>query len=235
MRTKKYIQDNESAGFNLSISDLMAALCALLALVMIVFAFQLKKSEEGLQRLTNEYQQMQKELYEELCIEFDKDLKKWDAEITEDLTIRFKNEKVMFKPESAELKPDFENILSDFFPRLTSILNLTKFKDEIEEIRIEGHTATNDNMSRDNDYITGMRLSQMRTTNVMLYCLNTIPTRQYREWTQRNIAAIGYSNSRPISADGVISKEKSRRVEFRIKTKADAKIREIAEELKGDA
>ena len=73
-----------------------------------------------------------------------------------------------------------------------------------------------------------MELSQERTRNVMIFCLDTLKNVEKREWVQGNIAAIGYSFSRP-AKDKYNNDDwdSSRRVEFRIKTKAEAVIEEI--------
>ena len=59
----------------------------------------------------------------------------WDAEIIRDsLTIRFREPRVLFEIGQAKLKPKFQNILKDFFPRYIRILN-SGFEEEISEIR----------------------------------------------------------------------------------------------------
>ena len=230
MRTKKYIKERKDTNYNLSIGDLMIALCALLALATVIFAIQLQEAQEKLKERTWAYVVLQRELREAFHEEFDKDLKKWDAEITEEGVIKFNKTEVLFTKERAELQEQYKQILSDFFPRLIALLYQPRFRDNIEEIRIEGHTAVDRFMSKDKDYITGMKLSQQRTTNVMLFCLDTVP--EQREWVQKNIAAIGYSNSRSIKDNVTITKkESSRRVDFRINTKADAVLKGLAKEF----
>ncbi|MBR5033262.1 MAG: hypothetical protein IKX70_06305 [Treponema sp.] len=233
MRTRKNNKEGNSVGFDLSISDLMAALCGIFALIMIIVVVQLNTSKAeymAKNQKAEEYYSMQNDLYEELLKEFEKDLKKWNAEITKDLTIRFKDSNVLFEPWKANLTTDFEAILNDFFPRLTRILQKEQFLDEIEELRIEGHTARESRKSLNVDYEEGMELSQERTRNVMLHCLKTL-NNDDREWVQSNIAAIGYSLSRPVkNEDGEINWEASRRVEFKIKTKAEKVIEEIADQ-----
>lgn len=205
----------------MSISDLMTALCALFALIMIVFASQLNEEREKLKIMAGEYVSLRDELTAEIYKEFEKDLEKWNAEIDyEKGIIKFNDSEVLFNPEEAVLKKRYKEILSDFFPRLVVLLENPKFRDEIKEIRIEGHTARDSHMTEEEDYITGMILSQERTTNTMLYCLDTVP--EHRKWVQKKIAAIGYSNSHSTE-----DKKTSRRVEFRIDIKAEEKIKQI--------
>src|SRR5215472_5781181 len=42
----------------------------------------------------------------------------------------------------SELKPEFQAILQDFFPRYVRILTSSKYRDAISEVRIEGHTSS---------------------------------------------------------------------------------------------
>lgn len=232
MRTRKRYSEGDSVGFDLSISDLMSALCGIFALIMITVVVQLNTTKAeyiSKNQKAEEYYSMQNDLYKDLNKEFEKDLKKWNAEITPDLTIRFKDSNVLFEPWKANLTPTFRNILSDFFPRLIVILEKDAYKTEIEEIRIEGHTAREKAINYNRDYKEGMELSQERTREVMLHCLNTLKNDD-RNWVQSNIAAIGYSLSRPVVyEDGEPNWESSRRVEFKIKTKAEKVIEEMAD------
>jgi outer membrane protein OmpA-like peptidoglycan-associated protein len=231
MRTRKQYTDGDTSNFDLSISDLMSALCGIFALIMICVVVLLnttKAEYNSKNKKAEEYYSKQKELYDDLNEEFKNDLKKWNAEITPDLTIRFKDSNVLFEPWKADLRPEFKNILHDFFPRLIIILEKPQYKAEIDEIRIEGHTARERKKSFNQDYKEGMELSQERTREVMLYCLNGLKNKD-REWVQSNIAAIGYSLSRPVKVADEINWEVSRRVEFKIKTKAEKVIEELAD------
>lgn len=234
MRSKKNLKNENINNYDLSISDLMAALCGIFVLILISVILQLNqsKAEYVLKNQKAEaYYSMQNAIYEDLTAEFFDDLKTWDAEIDkETLTIRFNNSKVLFEPNKSKLKPEFQRILVDFFPRLIAVLQKKDYVDEIDEIRIEGHTARNRNQSDSEDYITGMELSQERTLKVMLYCLETVP--EYTSWVQTNIAAIGYSKSRPIldPKTQLPEWEKSRRVEFRIKTKSEKVLEDIRDQ-----
>ncbi|MBR4247699.1 MAG: hypothetical protein IKQ13_11975 [Treponema sp.] len=231
MRTRKRYTEGDSVGFDLSISDLMSALCGIFALIMITVVVQLNTTKAeyiAKNKTAEEYYSMQHDLYKELNKEFEKDLEKWNAEITPDLTIRFKDSNVLFEPWKANLKQGFKKILNDFFPRLIVILEKKTYKEEIEEIRIEGHTARESRKSLNQDYKEGMELSQERTREVMLHCLKTLKNDD-REWVQSNIAAIGYSLSRPVKNNNEINWEASRRVEFKIKTRAEKVIEEMAD------
>ncbi len=231
MRTRKQYTEKDTSNFDLSISDLMSALCGLFTLIMICVIIQLNTTKAeylAKNQKAEAYYSKQNDLYNDLNEEFKNDLQKWNAEITKDLTIRFKDSNVLFEPWKAELRSAFKDILSNFFPRLIVILEKQTYKDEIEEIRIEGHTARENGKSYNQDYKEGMELSQERTREVMLFCLDRL-SNEDREWVQSNIAAIGYSLSRPVQENGVINWDDSRRVEFKIKTTAEKVIEELAD------
>ena len=98
---------------------------------------------------------------------------------------------------------------------------LLKALDNIEEIRIEGHTNSN------GGYFSNMELSQNRTRAVLQYCLNMMPEEDMA-WAKALITANGLSSSHLIMKDGQEDKELSRRVEFRVRTNAEKQLEEIA-------
>ena len=213
----------ESAGdFNLSISDMMSALCAIFVLLCLGIILQLKQISEH-------YVNTKYTLYEDLSKEFSTDLEKWNAEIdAENLSIRFKDPDVLFVMNKANLRASYKQILDDFFPRLLKVVG--NYEDLIEEIRIEGHSAEAEDSIRKGkiterqDYDEGMELSQSRTRSVLSYCLNDTKYPKSGGWIRSKIVAIGYSKSRPVEKDGKIDWPASRRVEFRIKLNSDSEI-----------
>ena len=245
MRSKLYKPQAESGNYDLSISDLMSALCCIFLLVLSVFILQLNKQKAKYEQekaeytaknsLAEKYSEMQKNLHDDIENEFKEEFKTWNAYISDDLTIHFNDIRILFAPDRPELKDDFKTILNSFFPRLINVLAKEEYVDEILEIRIEGHTARNEFQKAEEDYTSGMNLSQERTTNVLFYCLqNTKPMTKFiggknsKQWIRERIAAIGYSNSIPINkANGEYDKDASRRVEIKIKTKAENVISEI--------
>lgn len=238
MRTRRIKTETQSASYDLSISDLMAALCCifLVFLSKTVLQLNLQKSEYAAKNeVAEEYRSMQSSLYQDLFDEFESDFQKWNLTLTPDLTFHFRDDDALFQKDSAKLQLPFEKILDDFFPRLIKVISNEDYANKIEEIRIEGHTAENIRQTRDEDYKTGMELSQERTREVLFYCLqntklkeNKIQNENSVEWVRKRIAAIGYSNSIPSTDEtGKIDWEKSRRVEIKIKTNSDAVITDI--------
>lgn len=221
----------ESAGdFNLSISDMMSALCAIFVLLCLGIILQLKQLSEN-------YVNTKDTLYKDLNNEFSANLSNWNAEIDEkNLSIRFKDPDVLFVMNKADLRNSYKHILDDFFPRLLKVVS--KYEDLIEEIRIEGHSSEAEESIRmgkiteRQDYDEGMELSQSRTRSVLSYCLNDTKYPKYRSWIRSKIVAIGYSKSRPVEIDGKIDWAASRRVEFRIKLNSDNEIQKYLSDSK---
>ena len=120
------------------------------------------------------------------------------------------------------LQTKFQDILKDFFPRYLKLISSPQYKDNIEEIRIEGHTDSK------GSYEYNMQLSQDRTRSVLSFCLWMVPPKE-KQWTIARITANGLSSSRLIyNPDGTENRELSRRVEFRIRTNAEKQLEEIA-------
>lgn len=246
MRTKRFRYFEGDGGYDLSISDLMSALCCIFILVTISIVASLKEKNS----LADKYQELQQDLFLDLQEEMGTDLEKWGAMIDPDtLTIRFSSDDG-FDARSPELKAGYKKVLHEFFPKLVSILQQDKYKNEIEEIRIEGFTAPDkadpQGEGSEHDYTSGIELSQERTMNVLLYCLEntnysqeTDPKKKEaeKEWIRKHIVSNGYSLSRPLGDDGKLIEENrkltdaekaaTRRVEFRIKTNSDKIVQQF--------
>jgi outer membrane protein OmpA-like peptidoglycan-associated protein len=195
-----------------------------------------KKSQDSIKEIVITYQASQTMLNQDLYAEFEKDLTRWGAEITKDNIFRFNSPEVLFKTGSSRISREFKRILNDFFPRYIHLLTSKKYIQEIDEIRIEGHT-TNDwrrGASKNTVYLKNMRLSQNRANDVLAYCY-TIRTlkQQDKRWLEHKLRANGMAFAKLIpKKDGTTDYRKSKRVEFRVVTKAQEKIYKIIEELR---
>jgi len=155
--------------------------------------------------------------------EFRGDLVKWNATIDSSLTIRFQEPDVLFETNKYQLKEAFKDILKDFFPRYIKVISKPEFKQNIEEIRIEGHT---DNVG---NYYHNMELSQNRTRSVLTYVLEyTDLVLESKQWVKENLTANGLSFSKPIADNNTKEgRDRNRRVEFRLRTDAEKQIDEL--------
>jgi outer membrane protein OmpA-like peptidoglycan-associated protein len=219
-RTTK-INEHEENVFSSSTGDLMAGLLFIFILLLMGALLRVQQKAEQDEEVVRRYDQIKTQLYIDLQDEFKDDLKAWRATIDPSLSVRFQEPSMLFDEGKSELKDSFKVILNDFFPRYIAVLKRKQYKDNIEEIRIEGHTNSN------GEYFSNMKLSQDRTRAVLQYCLGLMRPKDL-PWAKRLITANGLSSSHPILLNGKEDKQLSRRVEFRVRTNAEKQLEEIA-------
>ena len=234
------------------LSDLMTGLMMIFMLVAITFMVRVEsdaKAQEAVAKAAESqakivaqiaklYDDTREEIYKALYTEFKNDLPVWRAVLSrQDLALRFIAPEVQFDVGKDVVKPEFEQILTEFFPRYVKIITSEKYRNTIEDIRIEGHTSSKWGdplklivpITTDQAYVLNMGLSQARAFNVLKIVLSNptpIVTDQ-KGWLKRFLTANGMSSSRPIEVNGKEDDVASQRVEFKIRTKADERIGEI--------
>ena len=224
----------------ISISDMMAGLMMIFLFIAISYMLHIRADKEKIEQIAVTYEKLQSDLYDDLEEEFKKDLDEWNAVLNKQtLSIRFKEPAVLFPPGAAEVRPLFRKMLDEFFPRYIKILTETKnvdgkykYKADIAEIRIEGHTSSewSEQVTPREAYILNMELSQGRTRSVLNYVIQieNPQIQQNRKWIRDNLTANGLSSSKLIlNPDGTENSQESRRVEFRVRTNAEKRIVEI--------
>ncbi|ATX76148.1 MULTISPECIES: OmpA family protein [Reinekea] len=214
-----------------SVSDLMAGLMMVFLLIAIVFMVNAERERNKVRDVAVLYDRLRTQLYQDLLTEFAPDLEQWGAEINPDLSIRFGRPELIFDRGANKLKTGFEDILQDFFPRYLGIITSVKYRDDIAEVRIEGHTSSGWlGQEEDSAYILNMGLSQERTRSTLDYLLLLPEVQQEKYWLKAHMTANGLSSSKPIlSLGGEEDRERSRRVEFRLRTDAESRIAAILE------
>lgn len=224
----------DAEGHWLSVSDLMAGLMMVFMLVSIVFMVNVEIERNKVRDVAILYDQLRTQLYKDLNAEFKQDMEVWGAELDEDLVFRFNNTEVLFDKGQARLKPDFKDILEDFFPRYVGIITGSNYRDDILEVRIEGHTssgwfgATNE----DDAYIRNMALSQERTRSTLGFLLELNSVADQKNWLKQRLTANGLSSAKVVTGPaGVENKDRSRRVEFRVRTDAEGRIATILDRV----
>ena len=243
------LREKETEEHWISISDVMAGLMVIFLFIAISYMVHINRATEQKNRTTEQikgkfsaYKNLRGDLSAKLHTEFEgTTIKKtqfrsvWRGHLdVETLSIRFKNP---FPSGVANVPASFKNILSKFFPRYIAVL--TKYRDKIDEIRIEGHTSSvwqgeseleRDYSREDAVYLENMKLSQNRARNVLKHVLgiNQPQIGRNKNWIKKNLTANGLSSSQLIlNPDGTENKEESRRVEFRVVTKSEKLIDEI--------
>jgi outer membrane protein OmpA-like peptidoglycan-associated protein len=212
------------------LSDLMTGLMLVFLLIAMAFMLKVQEAARVATEIATQFEGTKSDLNQALQEEFKDDLKRWNAEILADLTVRFREPDVLFATGSAELNARFQGILRDFFPRYLSILYSDKYRQSIKEIRIEGHTSRiwNRSTSERDAYFRNMELSQSRTRSTLQYLFSVAPTSIDDTWIRLRLTANGLSSAHPVVIDGREDSLRSQRVEFRVVTNAEERIRDIA-------
>lgn len=216
------------------LADLMTGLMMVFLLVSIVYMVKVEADSNQLRHIATDYSTLRIQLYEDLRTEFANDLPKWGAELDRDMTIRFREPDVLFDTGSDSLKPRFQTILDDFFPRYVRILTSDKYRRSIKEVRIEGHTSSvwTNSTSEQDAYFKNMALSQARTRSVLQYVMGLSAVSAELPWLRSFVTANGLSSAKPVTnADGREDMVRSQRVEFRVRTDADSRMAEMLEAL----
>lgn len=221
------------------LADLMTVLMVMFLFISIAYMAEIENEQKRKDKIISDYEETKVEIYNELQRTFKKDFNRWKLELDSDLSIKFTNPQVLFKSGSADITIYFSNILSEFLPKYLNVLK--KYKENITEIRIEGHTDTEPiNKLSEDPYIDNMFLSQNRARNVLAFLrkleyfksLNIEERRMF----QYLITANGLSYGRALDRKNkiaflnntTIDNNKSRRVEFRIVTASEKVVKEFS-------
>ncbi len=177
-----------------------------------------------------------KGLYEALTEEFKDDFEPWNAELTkDDLMFRFNDPATLFEKGSDQVKPEFAKILDDFFPRYLKVLS--QYKDNIQEVRVEGHTSSEYSLAKNDDeryqfnkILSQKRADAVRDTSVQNVVFEKGSSELKPEvaqtindpeingaWIDEKVQSYGMAYDNLIlNPDGTENKVSSRRVDFKI-------------------
>ncbi len=227
--------DQESEEHWIAVSDLMSGLMMLFLLIAVLYIVIVARQKEEIEQIVLLYEDLREELYQDLLAEFDQDLIRWGAELGEDLRFRFTNTELLFEEGESILKPEFDAILADFFPRYMRILASEEYREDILEVRIEGHTSSSWAQAQDSDdaYMRNMALSQERTRSTLGTILTMPELANDKQWLRERLTANGLSSSQLVfDQSGEEDAELSRRVEFVVVTDAETRLATIMQELR---
>ena len=214
-----------------SVSDLMGGLMMVFLLIAVVYMVQLEIETRKVRDVAVLYDRLRTQLYNDLQDEFGEDLPRWGAELNRDLSLRFYNTDVLFPQGQDTLRPAFQDILADFFPRYLAIISSPTYRDDILEVRIEGHTSSDwGEMPEEEAYIRNMALSQSRTRTTLAFLLGLPEVADDKPWIKSHLTANGLSSSKPVIVNGEEDEVRSRRVEFRLRTDAESRIEGLVAE-----
>ena len=215
----------------ISFSDIMTGLMVIFMFIAISYMVEADKKVSPLRKLSN----FREELFDTLNAEFKEDFNVWGVDLEKDLTMKFTQVKGLFDDNKAEIKNDFKNNLDTFVPRYFEILLRTNYRDNIAEIRIEGHTDKQGNFkTEDENYMHNLELSQRRSREVLKYIRNMDYYKELKpeeqDLLQFWLTANGLSYGRTLNDqrrltfkfDGEVNKGLSKRVEFRVVTTSES-------------
>lgn len=204
---------------------MMSGLMLIFLFIAISFMMKVDAQKQAMKDIAIDYRDIKANLNEKLYAAFENDLKKWDASITKNSTIVFHSPKLLFEVSKSEMKDEFKTVLEDFFPRYIAILTSGKYKDEIQELRVEGYTSDKwaSAKSEKEIYLKNMKLSQERAYRVLSYCysLKNESVKENRPWLKKHFRANGMAFSELKNGN------QARRVEFTVGMKSEDKVYEI--------
>lgn len=228
----------------MSVSDLMTGLMVIFLFVAIAYMIKVKEAMDKMkenQNVLTEYVETRKNLHDKLVNEFKGDTARWQMTIGKDLTMKFENPTVLFASGEAALTPQFQSILDEFLPRYFNILLNDSLRNQIREIRIEGHTDDVWTLPKADAYMENMKLAQKRAISVVEYFRKMPVYQQYTPEERRQIeywlTANGLSYGKSLDDNGQytklshkpINRDLSRRVEIRIVTSGDDMLIDFVE------
>ena len=211
----------------MSISDMMSGLMLIFLFIAISFMVKIESEKQEMKDVVVEYRDTKVNLNEALYSEFENDLNDWNATITNENSIVFSSPNILFKVSKSDINSEFKIVLEHFFLRYIKILTSPEYKDEILELRVEGHTSDKwkNSSSKKEIYLNNMKLSQERAYSVLSYCysLDDPIVSEHRIWLEEHFRANGMAYSK------LKDQATARRVEFTIKMKSEDKVYEVLE------
>jgi len=227
------MEEHSNQSHWIPLADLMTGL--MLVFMLLAAAFMLRV-EQTTTLVVQEFEETKNDLLQALQKEFATDLKQWNAQLLGDMTIRFNDPTVLFATGSADLKPQFKEILKQFFPRYVALITSEKYQGAVKEVRIEGHTSAFWMGQSDpkTAYFLNMGLSQARTRSALEFVLRLPAVEKHQQWLIEHVTANVLSSSKPVSGEDKSEKAQlaNQRVEFRIVTNASDRLDQMARDLK---
>lgn len=224
----------------LHVSDLMTGLMVIFLFVAIAYISRVNRHSVEL----SQYVEARQNLHDKLVSRFRNDTARWNMTIGRDLSLRFNDPTVLYRSGSWEITPAFKDILDEFLPVYFDILLSDSLRNNISEVRIEGHTDPQAYPALSSDaYIANVILSQRRALSVLQY-FRAMP--HYREYSDEQIAMLEYwftanglSYGRALDNEGQyafdsgdsVDFERSRRVEFRIITNSEKMVEDFIKNI----
>lgn len=195
---------------------------------------EIKHQNQAMVKIAELAEQSRNHINQDLQQEFTADFARWNVQLLDDNSVRFKAPDVFFEPGKAELKLKYQEILQQFFPRYVAILY--KHRQAIKVIRIEGHTSSDWGEEQDlrKRFEENFKLSQNRARETLLYSFRLIKDPGQVQWLQGVLMAAGRSFGQLLHQPNTQNEDSaaSRRVEFKLITRAEEQLERILEQAR---
>jgi len=227
-----------------SFSDVMTGLMVIFMFIALSYIMEVQKQQDDINKIIKDYKETQAKIYNELDRTFTDKFKDYNLKVNPDLSIQITDASalfpVQFYDQEVNLTQRFETFLDEFTPLFLEIILDEGYKEDISEVRIEGHTSIQSpEREFEKDYYQKMLiLSQKRSNKVLDYIMNQ-PS--YYDLSERKKALMrfittsnGLAFGKALDSSGKykyysnqpIHTNKSMRVEFRIITNSQKVIDE---------
>ncbi|MEH7094812.1 OmpA family protein [Neobacillus vireti] len=223
---------DEESNFWPTFTDLLSTILLVILIIFVAVIISINKDTKAMQEKVKESQleinkqaeqiaekekqiemlsYIQKDIVDDLETKFKE--KNLGISIDKDTgAIKFKDD-LLFEEGKDVIKPEFQQRLHAFIPIYFSTL-YGKYKDNIAEVVVEGHTDDK------GDYMYNLDLSQRRAFSVVKYILSDeFGDFPYKSQVTKDITANGRSESQLKYVNGKVDREQSRRVEFKFRLK----------------
>lgn len=227
----------------LSVADLMSGLMIIFLFIAVSYLrplternSDLQQAQERIRDIVVAFTEDETRLADELDQALGSDLPRWGMELDRPrLAIRLRAPDLLFELGQSRLRPEFRKALEEFLPRYMEVLHRNHAG--IEEVRIEGHTSSEwgGAASPTDAFFRNMALSQDRTRAVLEVVLSARALEPFRDWARSTVTANGLASARPVmkpQGDHIEDPERSRRVEFRVITRARERVLRVLEEVR---
>lgn len=191
------------------------------------------QSLSGISERIGQLQAEEAELADDLRAELGGLVANLEGQISDDGSITLP-ENVVFEQGSSQVSPRLRGFLRQACQPWLAVLKTSDVP--ISEVRIEGHASSEWRFGStlDEAYLGNLDLSQRRSQNVLLVCLDYVADEDIKAWARSHLVAVGHSSSRPVlTPDGKEDPEKSRRVVFRVIPDREDVLEDIEREAEG--
>lgn len=161
---------------------------------------------------------VKKQVYNQLLIALPKTkLAQYHATLLNDATLRIPVKTSV----NGRLAKSFKNALSKLVPSYFKIVSHPHFSEHIESITIEAHTSSDwkNSNNRKERFQKNKVLSNQQARAVENYLYDLIELNYLHQWMSFKLATIGRSSQNLIYTEGKEDRNKSKRIEIRIKFK----------------